>query len=118
MTFKERLPYFIGGLTIGIIIVIFVFGKKNTSFDYGPNARVLKNIRIKERLFSEDATRAMNRYNIDTLVISEILKKGNADMWNKQKVDDCTRYIVSLDKISLTVKNCESTALIEKVTVE
>ena len=60
MTFKQRLPFFLGGLTIGIIIVVFVFGKKNTTFDYGPNARVLKNIRIKERVFSEKALTILN----------------------------------------------------------
>jgi hypothetical protein len=116
MTFKQRLPYFLGGLTLGLIIVVFIWNKKETTFDYGPNARVLKNIRIKERVFSSEALQTMQTKNIDTALISTILTKGNADMWNKLKIDSCTRYEISYKNILLTVKNCESTAKIENIT--
>ena len=53
MTFKQRLPYFLGGLTIGIIIVTFIWEKKGTEFNYGPNSRVLKNLSTKERVYSK-----------------------------------------------------------------
>ena len=122
MTFKQRLPYFLGGLIIGVIVVIFIWGKKNTTFDYGPNARVLKNIRTKERLFSEEVLEIMYQEKIDTAQISKILLKGNADMWNKVKLDSCIRYEITgskeLKNISLTVKNCDSIAYIEKVLIE
>ncbi|MFD0762162.1 hypothetical protein ACFQZW_08715 [Lutibacter aestuarii] len=122
MTFKERLPFFLGGLVIGIIVVIFFFGKKNTSFDYGPNARVLKNIRTKDRVFSEKAITVLNSKKIDTAAISQILKSGNVDMWNKLKKDSCTQYEIKgtkdLQNITLTIKNCDSTAFIEKITIE
>jgi len=39
MTFKQRLPYFLFGLTLGIIAVFFVFDKKDTTFDYGQIGR-------------------------------------------------------------------------------
>ncbi len=122
MTFKQRLPYFLGGLIIGIIFVIFVLGKKNTSFDYSPNARVLKNIRIKDRVFSYDALTVLNSTEVDTAQISQILKKGNVDIWNKIKSDSCIQYNIKgkkdLKNITLTVKNCDSTAYIEKITVK
>lgn len=120
MTFKQRLPFFLVGLTIGIIAVIFFFGKKKTTFDYGPNARVLKNISIKKHIFSEEILQSINSNKIDTSTISLILKEGKADMWNKIKLDTCTEYNIkgtkSLKNIILTVKNCDSTAIIEKVT--
>lgn len=124
MTFKQRLPYFLGGLTIGIIIVVFVFGKKNTTFDYGPNARVLKNIRLKERVFSEKALTILNTSSeIDTTNISEILRKGNVDLSNKIKLDSCLyKYNIQgkqdLKNITLTVTNCESMAIIEDIQIE
>ena len=124
MTFKQRLPFFLGGLTIGIIIVVFVFGKKNTTFDYGPNARVLKNIRIKERVFSEKALTILNTSSeIDTANISEILRKGNVDLSNKIKLDSCLyQYNIQgkqdLKNITLTVTNCESMAIIEDIKIE
>ncbi|GGK51573.1 MULTISPECIES: DUF4258 domain-containing protein [Flavobacteriaceae] len=123
MTFKQRLPYFLGGLTIGIIIVVFVFEKKNTTFDYGPNARVLKNIRLKERVFSEKALAILNTYEIDTAKISQVLKKGDVDLRNKIKLDSCLyTYTIQgkqeLKNITLTVTNCESMAIIEDIKIE
>ena len=77
MTFKQRLPYFLGGLGIGIVVVIFFLGKKNTTFDYGPNARVLKNIRVKNPIYSEKALEILNSERIDTSQVAIILKNGN-----------------------------------------
>ena len=122
MTFKQRLPYFLGGLIIGIIAVVFILGKKNTSFDYFPNARVLKNIRIKNRVFSEEVFALINSNKIDTATISQILKKGNVDIRNKIKMDTCIQYKIKgkkeLNTILLTIKNCDSTAYIESITIE
>jgi len=118
MTFKQRLPYFLGGLTVGIIFVVFIFGKKETTFDYGPNARVLKNIRTKEKKFSKDVISTLSYYNLDTSAVTKILSFGNADIWNKEKVDSCIRYNISLKNTSVTVKNCDTIAYIEKFIVE
>jgi len=122
MTFKQRLPYFLVGLTLGIIAVFFVFDKKEATFDYGPNARVLKNISIKNHIYSETVKTAILAKQIDTAQISKILKKGNADIWNKIKTDTCIQYNIKgrreLKNITLTVKNCDSTAFIEKIMIE
>lgn len=122
MTFKQRLPYFLVGLTLGIIAVFFVFDKKEATFDYGPNARVLKNISIKKHIFSEESLAIINAEKIDNAQISKILKNGNADIWNKIKMDTCIQYNIKgrgeLKKITLTVKNCDSIAFIEKITIE
>jgi len=122
MTFRQRLPYFLGGLTIGIIVVIFFWGKKDTTFDYGPNARVLKNLRIKERHFSNDALSVLSSKKIDTANISKILKNGDVDLMNKVKLDSCLyQYNINgkkdLKNVTLTVINCDSTAIIDKITI-
>jgi len=123
MTFKQRLPYFLGGLTIGIIFVIFIWNKKGTqSFSYMPNARVLKNIRIKNRVFSSDALTILNSKKVDTAMISQILKNGDVDIWNKVKLDSCIQYTIEgrkeLKNITLTIKNCDSIAIIENIFIE
>jgi len=123
MTFKQRLPYFLGGLTIGIIVVVFFLGKKETTFDYGPNARVLKNIRIKDRVFSSEVLTLINSKKIDTANISQILKNGDVNLSDKIKLDSCFyQYDISGEKdlknITLTVINCDSTAIIEKIIIE
>jgi len=123
MTFKQRLPYFLGGLTIGIIIVTFIFNKKNTTFEYGPNARVLKNLRTKERIISKEAISTLSFYNLDTAAISKILTYGDVDLLNKVKLDTCLyQYTIQgkqeLENILITVKNCDSTIYIEKITLK
>lgn len=123
MTFKQRLPFFLGGLTVGIIIVVFFLGKKNTTFDYGPNARILKNLRVKERVYSEEALTVLYSNNLDTVVVSTILQNGNVDISNKIKLDTCLyQYNIKgkqkLNNILLTVKNCDSIVYIDKISVE
>jgi len=123
MTFKQRLPFFLGGLTVGIIIVVFFLGKKNTTFDYGPNARILKNLRVKERIYSEEALAVLSSINLDTALVSAILKNGNVDVSNKIKLDTCLfQYNIKgkeeLSNILLTIKNCDSVIYIEKINVK
>lgn len=123
MTFKQRLPYYLVGLFFGVIIVFFIWNKKGTEFNYGPNARVLKNISTKQLIFSEEIKNSINETNeIDSLVILKILKKGNVDMWNKIQSDTCTQYDIKgkkeLKNITITVKNCDSTALVKKVRIK
>lgn len=122
MTFKQRLPYFLGGLTIGIIIVTFIWEKKGTEFNYGPNSRVLKNLSTKERVYSENALNIIQNSEIDTANISKILKNGNVDLGNKIKLDSCFyQYSIQgkkeLKNITLTIINCESTAIIENISI-
>ncbi|WP_111708432.1 hypothetical protein [Lutibacter citreus] len=123
MTFIQRLPYYLGGLTVGIIIVVFIWNKKGTEFNYGPNSRVLKNIRIKDRVYSNDALNILNTKKIDTSNISKILKNGNVDLGNKIKTDSCQyQYNIKgkkeLKNITLTVINCDSIAYIQNIKIE
>ena len=122
MTFKQRLPYYLFGLGIGIIVVIFIWNKKGTEFNYGPNSRVLKNIRIKNRVFSNEALSTLNSKDLDTSIVSKILKNGKADMWNKIQSDTCTEYNIKgkkeLKNVTLTIKNCGTTAFVEKITID
>lgn len=121
MTFKQRLPFFLGGLTIGIIVVVFFLGKKETTFDYLPNARVLKNINTKERIYSDESLAIINSMQIDTSQISKILKKGNVDILNKIKTESCIEYNIEgkkeLKNVTLTVENCKTTAIIKKIVI-
>lgn len=120
MTFKQRLPYFLVGLTIGIILVVFVFGKKGASFDYLPNARVLKDINKKERLYSNQAMSDLATHQLDTAQVSLILKTGDVDFSKKEKLENgCTSYVISgkeeMENVTLKVTNCESSATVESI---
>lgn len=123
MKLIHRLAYYGLGLFFGIVILIFFLGGKKTSCDYSPNARVLKNIRIKERKFSESSLNFFNDNKIDTSLVSLILKNGDVD-FNKSNTDakPCNIYFISGDSenksIELEVENCDSIATIKKVSIK
>jgi len=53
MKFIHRLGYYLGGFSIGLIFLAFFLSGKRASCDYGPDARVLKNIGLKQLQFDE-----------------------------------------------------------------
>ena len=119
----KRVGYYLIGVAIGSIFVIFFWKKKDASFDYGMDARTLKTIRIKKRLFSEDAKKVMQNSEIDTLKISKILHTGDVDYGkSKPRQKPCAEYYITgkkeLENISLYVSRCDSTATIEKIFVD
>lgn len=119
----KRIGYYLVGLSLGSIGVYFFWQKKQATFDYGMDARTLKTIRIKKRLFSEDAKNAMHKFDIDTLKIATILYTGDVDFGKgKPRQKPCGEYFITgvneLEKVSLLVKRCDSTATIEKVIVD
>jgi hypothetical protein len=119
----KRVGYYLVGLSLGSIAVYFFWQKKNATFDYGMDSRTLKTIRIRERLFSDDAKNAMHKFNIDTLKISTILKSGDVDFGkSKPRQKPCAEYYITgseeLENVSLLVKRCDSTSKIEKIIIE
>ncbi|WP_299060890.1 DUF4258 domain-containing protein [uncultured Polaribacter sp.] len=119
----KRIGYYLVGLSLGCIGVYFFWQKKQATFDYGMDSRTLKSIRIKKRLFSEDATNAMQKFDIDTLKIKTILYTGDVDFGKgNPRQKPCAEYFITgskeLENISLLVKRCDSTATIQKIIVE
>ncbi|WP_369049162.1 DUF4258 domain-containing protein [Tenacibaculum sp. UWU-22] len=120
MKLLRRLLFFFIGLAFGCLIVYFFWKQKNVSFDYGMDARTLKTIRIKQRIFSDEAKQIMLLNKIDTAQISSILKNGDVNFSkSKPRLKPCAEYYItgkdSLQKINLYVKRCKTTATIEKI---
>ena len=119
----KRIGYYLVGLSLGAIGVYFFWQKKKATFDYGMDARTLKTIRIRERIFSDEAKKSMQRYDIDTIKISTILYLGDVDFGKgKPRQTPCAEYYVTgkneLENVHLYVKRCDSTSTIEKVIVD
>ncbi|WP_439132200.1 DUF4258 domain-containing protein [Polaribacter sp.] len=116
----KRIGYFLIGVSISSIGVYFFWQKKNATFDYGMDARTLKTIRIKKRIFSEDAKKVLQNSAIDTLKIATILHTGDVDFGkSKPRQKPCASYYITgkreLENVSLYVTRCDSTATIEKI---
>ncbi|MHB0754897.1 DUF4258 domain-containing protein [Polaribacter sp. M15] len=116
----KRIGYFLIGVSISSIGVYFFWQKKNATFDYGMDARTLKTIRIKKRLFSADAKKVLQNSALDTLAINTILYNGDVDFGkSKPREKPCASYYITgkneLENVSLYVTRCDSTATIERI---
>lgn len=116
MQLLKRFGFYFIGLTLGSIVVLFFLKNKKVSFDYGMDARTLKSIRIRKRVFSEQAKKSMETHNIDTVQISKILETGDVNFSkSKPRKKPCAEYLISGKKISLYVIRCDSVSTINKV---
>ena len=120
MNFIQRLGFFSVGLIMGIGILMFFLGGKKASCDYSPNARTLKNIRNKERAFSEDALTHFSNNNLDTSAVTNILKSGDVDFSKSDtKKEPCKIYFISEElesgEFEIEVENCRNKAIIKSV---
>lgn len=120
MKLIHRVGYYLGGFSIGLIILAFFLSGKKTSCDYGPNARTIKNISSKTKQFSAEALTSMTSYQLDSTVVYDIIKYGSVDFSESDtKSVGCKLYVINnsyKDKTyQLKVKNCDSIATIETI---
>ena len=98
-------------------------------FDYSPNSRTKKNIRLKERVISENSWNTLNQHQLDTSNISYILLKGKVLFSESNTdLDSCNVYVIegnvapkempnSDKKIKITVENCSKKATVQNISV-
>ena len=65
MNLFKRFIYYLIGVSLGSILVYFIWKGKEVSFDYGMDARTLKSIRTKKLHYSENARSSMKEMAID-----------------------------------------------------
>ena len=108
--FKRFIYYFIG-LSLGSIVVYFIWTGKDVSFDYGMDAR------------TTDASAVfMKELKIDSLAIRYILTKGDVNFSkSNQHKKPCPEYAVYGDyqgrTIDLWITRCETLATVETIEI-
>ncbi|MCH2488976.1 MAG: hypothetical protein MK211_02390 [Flavobacteriales bacterium] len=120
MKLIHRIAYYLGGFIIGIIILLFFLGGKKASCDYSPNARTLKNIRLKERSFSSEALMSLRTIQLDTSAISQLLIDGNVLFSESNTdLDSCKQYViegvVQTQNLRIRFENCKTKATLLSV---
>ena len=106
MSFLKRLYFFLFGLSIGIIILVFISNKKDTRFNYMPNKRVLNDIYKKQWIFKDS-----------NQIISKNTFLKNYDVnFSKSNVkpDSCKVYFIESKKSEYKIRNCKNRAFFEK----
>ena len=120
MTLLQRIGYYLGGFSIGLIILAFFLNGKKVSCDYGPEARVLKNINTKKIIFSDAILTDLSTNLIDSTTISYLLKKGDVNFSKSTpREKPCGIYAIEGEykdiEMLMTVQNCDSIATILNV---
>lgn len=120
MKLIHRVGYYLGGVGIGLIILFFFLGGKKASCDYGPNARTVKNISSKPIDYSNEAALVIQNRQLDSLTVVQLIKYGDVDFsLSDTKAEGCKTYHIDNtykeQPVSLTVKNCDSTATVLKL---
>lgn len=119
MAFLRRLGWYLVGLSIGIVFLVFFLKKKSgengIDFCYFPNCRVLKDMRSKPIVFSEEFNQEK-----DTLLIQSFLTDGDIDFGKSDtKSEPCKTYFVSnvinKKELVLKAKNCSEKIVIETI---
>ncbi len=115
MNLLQRFGYYLGGLCIGMVLVFFLWKKKGTTFNYGLDARVLNNIRLKKMVYSDVAAFEMTKNKLDETAINHILKQGDVNFSeSKTHQKPCAIYTIEGEfknnNITLTIENCDSIA--------
>ncbi len=122
MKLLKRFGYYLIGLSLGCIVVLFIWKGKEVRFDYGPDARTLSSIRKKALVYSEKAESSMRAIKIDTAAINSILLTGDVDFGkSNQRKKPCAEYFITGTykdtNLDLWVIRCDSIATIDKVTL-
>ncbi|MGJ8549482.1 hypothetical protein [Winogradskyella wichelsiae] len=113
MKFIHRLGYYLGGFTLGLILLLFFLNGKDASCDYGPNARTVKNISSKPFKYSEKASLFISKQALDSTTIINLVKFGNVNFSeSKTEIDSCKIYQIENSfkdrDLELQIKNCDS----------
>ena len=117
MAFLHRLGYYLGGFSMGLIILFFIYNGKRTQCHYGPEARVLDNLSEKQW---KAKTALLDGMTLDSLSVQKLLKTARVDFSKSNtQLDSCKTYALegffNDVKILWDVENCKKVVYITKI---
>ena len=123
MHIAKRFGFYGFGFVIGLLLLFFFLNGKKAGCDYGPDARTLKNIKIKQRVFSAQSLQALKQNNLDTSAVSSLLRFGDVNFGESNtKLDSCKVYmiegVVKNTNLKMKVQNCGKTATITSIKLQ
>lgn len=129
MNLLYRFGFYFIGLSLGIVAVVYINQQKNVSFDYLPNARTLKQIRLKEKLsYSSQAKAFCKKENLNASDINYVLHEGDVefskshpqnkpcpDYWIEASIQKKVKNQIVANDYVFIIKRCENEATITKI---
>ena len=113
MPFFNRFLFFIFGITIGVLLIIFSlqYRKDKITFNYFPNSRVKQHFIKNDIIFSERSLCKMNCFGLDTIMLNEYIANGSVD-FKKSKIRGYTNKLYYLSFLDYTINIIEDSYLI------
>jgi len=106
-----RLGYYLGGFSVGLILLAFILNGKKTSCNYTPNARVIDNLLQKKIVISQEVIDQFPQ--LTDSIVKESIRKGTIDFSKSDtKRDSCRLYHIELyrsETAFLKIINCTKT---------
>ena len=100
-----RIGYYLAGFIIGLLLLFFFLGGKKASCDYGPNARVLKQLRSKEQVIAPNVMLAIQQAGLDSNAIEQLLLKGDVLFGESEpRREPCPFYMVQSQDLDPNIK--------------
>jgi len=111
MKILYRFGYYLGGFSVGLIFLAFIFNGKKTSCNYTPSARVKDNLLQKEIEIPSDLQKQLPQLT-DSLV-RQYITQGNINFSKSDtKRDSCRLYYIEIESQpinAIEVSNCKKT---------
>lgn len=114
MSLTKRLLTFGIGFFIGVMLLIFFWNKKNVSFNYGPDARVISQILKKEKqTIAPEIQDFLNVNHIDSTKFRKMIKQADIDFSKShQHKKPCREFLMETEYeqqlLEIQVKLCDS----------
>jgi len=123
MNLLKRIGWYLGGFSIGLIILAIFLKKKNAEFCYGIDCRILKSIRSKNIGYTTSSSNIASSLQLDSISLNSILTKADVNISKSNtKLDSCKIYFIESyhkeNPIQLTIENCDKKATIQDISFE
>ncbi len=122
MHILKRIGYYLGGFSIGLVILAFFLSGKKTSCAYFPEERVLKSLRLKPYQISPEAEASLTQMQGDSILINRLLKMGSVNFSESEtRRKPCGFYVIygkreTGEELKIELENCEKLVTIKSVT--
>lgn len=117
MKFLKKALFYLIGVGLGSLIVVFLFGgRDDIQCSYFPNDRVLYDLRGKELVIPTEIQQELDEASLDSTDIHDMLTGGKVDFDQVDRdAEACKKYWVNLKRddapsFSIQWQNCDSVA--------
>lgn len=95
MDFWKRLRFYLIGVSIGVVLVVILFGPRSMQCSYFPNSRALEEAKIYPMSYSDEAKQTIKDEQLDSVFIyNELFKKSKITNFGTDEVREtpCRTY--------------------------